>query len=312
VRAKNIGGTSAWSNAWNFTTISAAPTAPTLISPANGAVSQATTLTFSWNPAPGATTYRLQVSTNSAFSTTVFDDSTLTSTSRQIGSLANNTTHYWRVRAKNIGGTSAWSNAWSFTTIIAAPTAPTLISPANGAVNQSTTLTFSWNPAAGATTYRLQVATNPAFTTTFFDDSTNTTTSRQIASLTSSAAHYWRVRAKNVGGSSDWSNIWSFTTGTTSVSERGKATPTDFSLNQNYPNPFNPSTTILYALPKTTFVRLTVFDPLGKEVETLVSTIQAAGEYEIHWNASSLNSGVYLYRLQAGNFVEVKKMILLR
>jgi hypothetical protein len=226
--------------------------------------------------------------------------------------LANNTTYYWRVKAKNAGGASVWSSVWSFTTIIVAPTAPALASPTNGAVNRPTTLTLSWNPATGAETYRLQVSTSSAFTTPVFDDSTITSTSRQIGPLANNTAYYWRVKAKNTGGASAWSSVWSFMTGTTAVSERGKVTPTEFSLNQNYPNPFNPSTTILYALPKTVFVRLTVFNPLGKEVETLLSTTQVAGEYEIHWSPNNLTSGVYLYRLQAGDFVETKKMILMR
>ncbi|NUM74601.1 T9SS type A sorting domain-containing protein, partial [candidate division KSB1 bacterium] len=101
-------------------------------------------------------------------------------------------------------------------------------------------------------------------------------------------------------------------TGTTAVSEAEKVIPTEFSLNQNYPNPFNPSTTILYALPKTAFVRLTVINPLGNEVETLVSATQVAGEYEINWNPKNLASGVYLYRIQAGEFVETRKMVLMR
>ena len=285
------------------------PTTPTLASPLDGAVNQPARLTLNWNPATDAETYRLQVSNTSAFTTTVFDDSTITNASRQVGPLANNTAYYWRVKVKNIGGSSAWSSVRSFTTIIAAPT---LISPANGAVNQSTTLTLSWNPATGATTYRLQVSRNPAFTTIIFDDSTNAATSRQIESLINNTNYYWRVKAKNAGGSSVWSSVWSFMTGTTAVSETGKVTPIEFGLSQNYPNPFNPSTTILYALPKTAFVRLTIFNPLGKEVEILVSTTQVAGEHEIHWHPNNLVSGVYLYRLQAGKFVETRKMVLMR
>jgi photosystem II stability/assembly factor-like uncharacterized protein len=293
-------------------TIVPAPITPTLAFPPDGAVNQPTMLTLNWNPSTDAETYRLQVSTNSDFSTTVVDDSTITATSQQVGPLANDTTYYWRVRAKNIGGISTWSSVWSFKTIIAAPFAPTLASPPNGAGNQPTTLTLSWNPSTDATTYRLQVSTSSPFTTTIFDDSTIATTSWQVGPLTNNTTYYWRVNAKNAGGTSAWSPVWSFMTGTTAVSEREKGIPTEFGLSQNYPNPFNPSTTILYALPKTAFVKLTVFNPLGKEVETLVSTTQVAGKYEIHWNPNNLPSGVYLYRLRAGKFVETRKMVFMR
>ncbi|RIK75880.1 hypothetical protein DCC62_12435 [candidate division KSB1 bacterium] len=313
VKAKNIGGTSAWSSVWSFKTAIAPPPAPTLALPLNGSGNHPTTLALSWNPSTGATTYRLQVSTSSTFNTATLDDSTIATNSRQIGSLAYNTTYYWRVMAKNIGGTSAWSSGWSFKTAIESPSVPVLALPVDGSGNQPTTLTLNWNPSTGATTYRLQVSTSSTFTSTFHtDDSTNVSTSRELGSLAINTTYYWRVNAKNVGGTSAWSSVWSFRTGGTAVSEPRKATPTEFSLNQNYPNPFNPSTTILYALPKTAFVRLTVINPLGNEVETLVSTAQVAGEYEIHWNPKNLASGVYLYRIQAGEFVETRKMVLMR
>jgi len=89
-----------------------------------------------------------------------------------------------------------------------------------------------------------------------------------------------------------------------------KPLPTVFSLDQNYPNPFNPSTTISYALPKEARVKLTVFDVLGREVETLVNETKSAGVYQAVFNSSRLSSGTYFYRLQAGEFVQTKKMIL--
>jgi hypothetical protein len=88
--------------------------------------------------------------------------------------------------------------------------------------------------------------------------------------------------------------------------------PTDFVLNQNYPNPFNPSTTIQFDLPKTSEVSLKIFNILGEEVATLVSDRLSAGSYSYEWDASHLPSGVYLYRLETEDFVETKKMILLR
>jgi photosystem II stability/assembly factor-like uncharacterized protein len=212
VKAKNIGGTSAWSEIRSFTTVIAAPATPTLVAPASGAENMPSTLTLSWNPSTNAEMYRLQVSTSSNFATTVVDDSTLTTTSREVGPLANKTTHYWRVNAKNVGGTSTWSNVWRFTTIVAAPSIPTLAAPADSAVNQSTTLVLSWNPATDAETYHLQVSASSDFSTTVVDDSTITATSRQVGPLTHETTYYWRVRAKNIVGTSAWSGPRRFTT----------------------------------------------------------------------------------------------------
>ncbi|MCH8171222.1 MAG: T9SS type A sorting domain-containing protein [Bacteroidetes bacterium] len=92
--------------------------------------------------------------------------------------------------------------------------------------------------------------------------------------------------------------------------------PTNYTLSQNYPNPFNPSTTINFSLPQTGNVQLTLFDALGRKVKDIVNKVFSVGNHSVNFNASSatggLSSGVYFYRLQADNFVQTKKMILLR
>jgi hypothetical protein len=88
--------------------------------------------------------------------------------------------------------------------------------------------------------------------------------------------------------------------------------PVSYSLSQNFPNPFNPSTRISYSIPKDGFVKITVFDILGKEVGTLVNNVQTAGAYILEYNASSLTSGIYFYKLESGNFVDTKKMVLIK
>ncbi len=88
--------------------------------------------------------------------------------------------------------------------------------------------------------------------------------------------------------------------------------PTDFSLYQNYPNPFNPTTTIKYSLPVSSKVVLKVYDISGREISTLVNEVKDAGTYEAQFNGSSLASGVYFYRLQAKNYTETKKFVLLK
>ncbi len=88
--------------------------------------------------------------------------------------------------------------------------------------------------------------------------------------------------------------------------------PGVFTLNQNYPNPFNPSTTISFSIPNEEFVTLKVFNSLGEEVAELVNETKSAGNYSVSFNANNLSSGIYFYKITAGNFVEVKKMILIR
>ena len=96
------------------------------------------------------------------------------------------------------------------------------------------------------------------------------------------------------------------------VEEAKAELPPEFSLEPNYPNPFNPSTTIRYRLPSRSHVTLTVFNTLGQQVATLVEGEMEAGYHEAVFDASDLASGVYLYRLQAGDFVQARTLVLLR
>jgi hypothetical protein len=97
---------------------------------------------------------------------------------------------------------------------------------------------------------------------------------------------------------------------TTSVNQTGEAT--QFFLNQNYPNPFNPATVISFQLPLKSQTSLKIFDVLGRNVATVVNEVLPAGNYSRQWNAASVPSGVYFYRLTAGPFSETKKLLLVR
>lgn len=90
------------------------------------------------------------------------------------------------------------------------------------------------------------------------------------------------------------------------------AKPNNYSLEQNYPNPFNPVTTIQYSIPEKSHVKLIVYDILGRNISTLVDEVQYAGIYKIDFNANNLSSGVYFYRIEAGNYSETKRMVLLK
>jgi len=96
------------------------------------------------------------------------------------------------------------------------------------------------------------------------------------------------------------------------ITQIGNQVPSEYKLSQNYPNPFNPVTKIKFEIPKSSFVNLAVYDILGREVAKLVNEKLNAGTYLVDWNASQYPSGVYFYRLQSGDFVDVKKMLMIK
>ena len=134
---------------------------------------------------------------------------------------------------------------------------------------------------------------------------------------------YAKPRAGYInGGGDDCLTIWSSGPNgvnayasilcSTTLGIENNQTPVKYSLNQNYPNPFNPATSIRFELPKNTYVKLTVYDMLGRETANLVDRNMNAGSYKIDFDASQLASGIYLYKLEAGEFSDVKKMALIK
>jgi hypothetical protein len=117
------------------------------------------------------------------------------------------------------------------------------------------------------------------------------------------------TRAWAIGG---YGAIATYYQGPTSGGEEPIGTPTDFVLFQNYPNPFNPTTEIRYQLPQTSRITLKIIDVVGRKVTTLVDGVEEAGEKSVKWDASGFASGVYIYRLEAGSFVEARKLVLMK
>jgi len=142
-----------------------------------------------------------------------------------------------------------------------------------------------------------------------------------IPNSTTGLKAQWHFDSTYVDSVSGWNGVPMGTAGfdtmtfcpiVTNIPGNETTLPTTFRLEQNYPNPFNPVTTIKFSIPKDSYVELKLYDILGKEVATLVSDPYRAGEYRVDFNASNLPSGTYFYRITAGNFMETKKMILLK
>jgi hypothetical protein len=113
-----------------------------------------------------------------------------------------------------------------------------------------------------------------------------------------------------------YSTGWTFTDPqpclTSAITNKINEVPTDYKLSQNYPNPFNPTTSIKFAIPKSGVVTLRVYDILGREISELVNQFKNEGTYIVDFDASTLTSGMYFYKLEVNDFVSVKKMVLVK
>lgn len=468
-----------------------APSPPTLISPANNSTGLPTTDTLVWNASSGATSYRVQLATDSLFTTLIVNDSTVTTTSKIVSGLSYNTKYYWHVNAKNVVGTSSYSPTWNFTTTaptpqyfnlntgassnsfpfsvtagkevqslilanefnqptslrankqittvwfrmggtasnitftnltikmgqstittlptgviytgqmdtvyhrgsvslssttgqwmsitldrpfgydttrsliidviqcgasaigmtvfnsslsgirrtyvnenscvpaysgqdgsmvncgvdvatLVIPAAPTLIAPINGALLTTLTPTLDWSSVASATNYRVQVCIDSTFGSPQIDTVVSYDSMLVPAGkLSNGAIYYWRVRGVNGGVGGNYSVIWHFST-PVGITNNNEQIPKEFMLYHNYPNPFNPLTKIKYDLPKSTFVKIVIYDVLGQLIEVLVNDKKNAGRYEIDWDGSKYASGTYFYKMETDSYTDIKKMVLIK
>jgi hypothetical protein len=141
-----------------------------------------------------------------------------------------------------------------------------------------------------------------------------TTTEPQYYSYIDSTAHVgtWQYRLKQIDLDGTIHYTDPIQVAIVASTVNASNIPEEFSLEQNYPNPFNPSTVIKYALPKGVHVKLSLFNTLGQRVQVLVDELQQAGYHQIIFDANSLATGIYLYRIQAGEYISTKKFVLLR
>jgi hypothetical protein len=291
------------------------PTIPgttSVVSPTDGATGISINPNLCWANVDGAQNYRIQISTTNDFSSTVIDSANLISTCLETGGLDYNTIYYWRIQASNIAGIGEWSAAWSFTTELpAAPAIPILASPVDNVSNIPLEVILCWHPVGEALSYTLQVSTSQDFVSVMIDSSTITDTCLAVSGLEYNTLYYWRVSASNIGGSSEWSTVWQFQSLVDGLQILDpNQIPLSYKLQQNYPNPFNSSTIIEFHLPQAGYTEIKIFNTLGENVATLLSSHLQAGVYRLSWDAAHQPSGMYFYRISSNNFRQVKRMVL--
>ena len=191
--------------------------------------------------------------------------------------------------------------------------APVPFSPGNADTVSARSVVFRWATYGIVSSFHLQIATDSLFHTIVIDTSGFNSSVFTDTTLGQGSFYYWRVNNTNSAGTSNWSDTASFYVSSTVGVENSKNTiPQQYYLSQNYPNPFNPSTVINHEIPKSSLVTLKVYDALGREVATLVNEEKPVGRYNVTFDASKYSSGIYFYRITAGNFIQTKKMILLK
>jgi hypothetical protein len=188
-------------------TISVPPPAPLLIAPENESIDTTGLPTFEWESVSNGSAYQVQVDDNEDFSSPQFDNTAATTTRGLVTPLTNGT-YFWRVRAMNIYEVAG---AWSATqtiTISVPPAAPVLLTPEADAVETTGLPVFSWEAVINGDVYQIQVDDNEDFSSTLFDDVSDTTT-RELVTPLENGTYYWRVRAININGTpGEWSLVW--------------------------------------------------------------------------------------------------------
>lgn len=284
-----------------------------LIAPTDESIVASPQMPLVWEQIAGATTYHLQVSNQSNFSTMLVNDSTLTGDSKMMTALENNATYYWRVRAKNDAGWGSFSAANSFTVELALPLAVSLVTPANGATVVPDAVKFSWNRSVpDVRKYWIEVSTTADMSNVVARDTSVTDTFKVFTgTLQHNTTYYWQVRAKNQAGWGPYSSVRNLTTATSSVNDPvtgGNA----FALTGNMPNPFSGVTRINFTLAQPGEITLKVLNGVGEEVATIASGRFAADRHELLWDASNLAAGIYYCQLRMGERVETMKMVVAR
>ncbi|MCX6163745.1 MAG: T9SS type A sorting domain-containing protein [Ignavibacteriae bacterium] len=213
LNATGPGGTSNWTSVFSFSTCPGIPNPPTLLAPPDSSTVPVNGVTFDWTDVPGATNYRIQISTSSNFGVTFVNTVTTSSQYTNNTPIFNyNTLYYWRVNATNAGGTSTWSSVWRIITAPAPPLTPSIYPVNRGKpVYADSATIFEWHYVPTATSYRIQISTSTPFPNPIINEVVYDTL--YIAppyTFMNYTQYYWRVNASNSGGTSPWSTVWNF------------------------------------------------------------------------------------------------------
>ncbi|MGE5811381.1 MAG: fibronectin type III domain-containing protein [Ignavibacteria bacterium] len=300
IQAKSADSFGPFSDVRNFTTFVPLPAAPELAdaAPYQDRIDY---YTFTWKKVNYADQYFIQLSHVETFASIFKSDSTTSDTFKTISGFSEGRKEYWRVKAANVAGSSTWSDS----SVIIKLKAPTNLVLQKSASNE---ITLTWSDHSSREDGYI-IERKQSSETSFAVLDTSAGGNQYVdLNIEQAETYTYRVKAYSSISESDYSNEASLLTDV----KQERAMPTEYSISQNYPNPFNPTTKIKFALPQTALTKIIIYDLLGREVRTIINKELEAGYHEINIDADNFPSGVYFYRIQSGNFINTKKMILMR
>ena len=294
------------------------PGIPTLVGPENKTTAFTGDSTLVWAPVESAVLYFVEIARDSLFNDIAIADSFAVKQGNLSVKIEDielgEKKFFWRVRANNGAKFGDYSDIRSFITSIVPPT---LTTPSDSSIGVPINPLLQWESVDGAISYRVQLVrnfANFAEARLIINETGITETELQIEGLDPNQKYCWHVACETADYVGPYSEVSYFTTGEATAVEDEENVPTEFVLFQNYPNPFNPTTSIKFQIPEWVSgnVTLSIFDVLGRKIESLVNENLQKGIYEIEFDASNLTSGIYYYKLESGNYTNTRKMILLK
>jgi hypothetical protein len=311
VRAHNANGAGGNSNTISVTTLglSSAPIVSTLA--ATFIADTGMQFNGSVNPNGLATTYHFEYGTSTGYGQSTPNSSVaiggnVVLVNAAVTGLTPGTLYHFRLVATNSGGPASGNDASAPTNVSSVPAPTVATTPAASPTTTGAQLNGIVNPNGFSTTSHFEYGATAGYGLTtpvknLGAGLTAVAVSAAVSGLSAGTLYHYRLVAQNSGGTAR---------GVDTTFATALVAPRDFVLLQNYPNPFNPTTTIIYELPRKTFIALTVFNSLGQPIATLASGEQEAGSHQAIFDGSNLASGTYFYRLQTADDLEVRRIVL--
>jgi hypothetical protein len=303
VQVKNSeGALGPWSELYSFATFITLPAKAQLVS-VTLFPRTADRIMLTWRKVSNADEYLIQLSDEPSFATLVLSVTTSDTAKNFLNVTTEGQKYYWRVEAINIGGPGPWSDVWNFTIIIA----PTTLKLQKSGSNE---ITLTWKDHSDVEDgYVIERKKSPETSFAVLDTLKGSGEAYVDTTVEQGQTYTYRIKAYKDSAESLYSNEASLTL--VGIQEKEEI-PTKYSMSQNYPNPFNPTTKIKFALPKPALTKITIYDLLGREIQTLINKKIEAGYHEINFDVHNLPGGVYFYKIQSGDFIQSKKMIIMK